>query len=112
MDLLWISNMAKTLPFINKAVTHVEHLQAGAMVEELMIRKGWSLKHLDCDPTNRQLLGLIAQIQVNIEIDGRVTVKEDVYKKIENCGNCKRSLKMYMKAGDRCPYCDGEYKGC
>ena len=31
---------------------------------------------------------------------------------IKNCGACGKELNRYMTKGDRCPYCNGVYKGC
>ncbi|MGA2910524.1 MAG: hypothetical protein ABSE04_01845 [Candidatus Microgenomates bacterium] len=31
---------------------------------------------------------------------------------IKHCGACKKWLGMFMRSGDRCPYCNGVYEGC
>lgn len=43
---------------------------------------------------------------VSVSIDGGVS------KFIHNCGQCQTKLNIYMKKGDHCPHCHGEYQGC
>lgn len=54
-------------------------------------------------------INLACQIGLSVK---QVTMEGTVTKLIKNCGKCKMQLNMYMKKGDHCPYCRGEYLGC
>ncbi|HET7099160.1 MAG TPA: hypothetical protein VFI61_02940 [Patescibacteria group bacterium] len=97
----------KISPMIDKAKTEREFVVAGAVGEQDMQNKGWILNALACVGLfNSQLLG-----NYTTDAFGGIRIIGEG-KLVKNCGNCKRSLNMYMKKGDKCPHCPGVYEGC
>jgi len=102
----------KTLPLVHGARTHHDHLIAGALAEQIMLQKGWSLQYLTCAPSNTSLLGNYILNTHILVTDEKIFISSELGKFIKKCGVCKRDLNRLMKAHDYCPYCGGEYKGC
>jgi len=105
-----------------RAVSEQDKRLVGVRIERLMEEKNLNLGGGDCGILNGEfqtvheiLQDLMFTVFTRIGLDGEVEEVEtsvSSYKYIENCGACHKKIEAYMKKGDCCPHCGGEYKGC
>ena len=100
---------------LGQAVTRLDYLRAGALLEDFMAERGRLVVGGSCGMTNSEAIdlfetGLFTHVEMNA--DGKVSDGSgETGKFVISCPRCGKPIKKVIQAGYRCS-CGGVYKGC
>jgi len=111
-DAQWVAE--RVGPMIERASTRLDFIMAGATAEKMMMSRGHKIGASTCGVRNTDVLRSRSPLSVfssgyKTEMMSETPAK---VKFIEKCGACGKQLNLWMKAGDKCPFCPGIYLGC